>query len=89
MANPKHQHNPWRAPGSAPVGDACGFAGGTPWGPDVGEWGQYTNTSGASHGDHGSTHLKKTSKIGTAVWKAGDEVEVVWQVTTNNLQKKT
>ena len=26
-----YKHNPWRAPGSAPVGDACGFAGGTPW----------------------------------------------------------
>jgi hypothetical protein len=26
------KHNPWRAPGSAPVGDVCGFAGGTPYG---------------------------------------------------------
>ena len=25
----------------APVLDACGLAGGTPWGGDVGEWGNY------------------------------------------------
>ena len=24
-----YQHNPWRAPGAAPVADACGLAGGT------------------------------------------------------------
>ena len=35
-----YKHNPWRAPGSAPVLDACGLAGGTPWGGDVGEWGE-------------------------------------------------
>ena len=26
-----YRHNPWRAPGAAPVADACGLAGGTPW----------------------------------------------------------
>merc|ERR1719174_3022199 len=26
-----YQHNPWMAPGSAPVADACGLAGGSPW----------------------------------------------------------
>ena len=31
----------WRAPGSAPVADACGLAGGTPWLPEVGEAGDY------------------------------------------------
>lgn len=31
-----YKHNPWRAPGTAPIGDACGFAGGTPWAPEVG-----------------------------------------------------
>lgn len=25
-----YQHNPWAAPGSAPVADACGLAGGSP-----------------------------------------------------------
>ena len=32
-----YRFNPWRAPGSAPVADACGLAGGTPWGADVAE----------------------------------------------------
>ena len=36
-----YKHNPWRAPGSAPVLDACGLAGGTPWGGDVPEWGGF------------------------------------------------
>merc|ERR1712086_162528 len=26
-----YRHNPWRAPGSAPLADVCGLAGGTPW----------------------------------------------------------
>ena len=40
-----YKHNPWRAPGSAPTANACGLAGGTPWGQEVGEAGDYTNTS--------------------------------------------
>jgi hypothetical protein len=39
--NDIYKHNPWRAPGNAPVGDACGFAGGTPWiaeGPEAGDY---------------------------------------------------
>ena len=35
-----YKHNPWRAPGSAPVADACGLAGGTPWGADAPEEGR-------------------------------------------------
>ena len=48
-----YRHNPWRAPGSAPVGDVCGFAGGTPWGANVSEEGVYTETSFAHHGMRG------------------------------------
>ena len=43
-----YKHNPWRAPGSAPVLDACGLAGGTPWGGDVPEWGGFHPSH---HGD--------------------------------------
>ena len=39
-----YKHNPWRAPGSAPVLDACGLAGGTPWGGDVAEWGRFDSS---------------------------------------------
>ena len=41
------RHNPWRAPGYAPVADACGLAGGTPWGGDAPEEGRYENTVSA------------------------------------------
>lgn len=39
-----YKHNPWRAPGSAPVIDACGLAGGTPWPYNVTEWGDFVPT---------------------------------------------
>ena len=51
-----YYYSPWRAPGSAPVFDACGMAGGAP------KWGhhgaQYRNTSHAKQGDKGSITLK-------------------------------
>ena len=77
-----YRHNPWRSPGSAPVADACGLAGGTPWGKNVSEWGDYTPTVYAKHGDYGTKVLpvQRTD----AVWKAGDAVEVVWQIGANH-----
>ena len=51
-----YYYSPWRAPGSAPVFDACGMAGGAP------QWGhhgaQYRNTTHAAQGDKGSITLK-------------------------------
>lgn len=51
-----YYYSPWRAPGSAPVFDACGMAGGAP------QWGhhgaQYRNTTHAMQGDKGSITLK-------------------------------
>lgn len=41
----------------APTANACGLAGGTPWGAEVGEAGDYTNTTFAHHGMKG-TDLK-------------------------------
>jgi len=76
-----YKHNPWRAPGSAPVLDACGLAGGTPWGGDVAEWGEYHNTSLAHHGDQGS----KLPEFPTGtIWKAGGTTEAIWQITANH-----
>ena len=43
--------------GSAPVVDPCGLAGGTPFGTWAPEWGNYVNTTYASHGDYGSKVL--------------------------------
>ena len=77
-----YKHNPWRAPGSAPVVDPCGLAGGTPWGSWAPEWGNYVNTSYAKHGDYGSKVLPEFSS--NTVWKIGEKTEVIWQITANH-----
>ena len=82
--NDIYRHNPWRSPGAAPVGDkqhngACGLAGGTPWGPDVGEAGDYTNTSFAHHGTIGVTLPPMPTGV---VWKRGGEGEVTVSAAT-------
>jgi hypothetical protein len=61
-------------PGSAPVVDPCGLAGGTPFGTWAPEWGNYVNTTYASHGDYGSKVLPEFPT--NTVWKIGDEAEV-------------
>jgi len=73
-------YSPWRAPGSSPVLDSCGMAGGT---PSAGGYGaQYKATPHAKQGDLGSKTLKKTPS-GT-VWKVGAEVEVGWTIQANH-----
>merc|ERR1711920_423377 len=71
--------NPWRAPGSAPVWDPCGRAGGGPH--STGGEGVYTTTKYAKLGDLGS----KLPKMPTgAVWKAGSIVEAKWSLRANH-----
>jgi len=77
-----YKHNPWRAPGTAGVLDACGLAGGTPWGADVSEWGQYVNTTFAHHGDYGTKVLPEFPTNTT--WKIGGTAEAIWQITANH-----
>ena len=73
--------NPWRSPGNAPVADACGLAGGTPWGGDAPEEGRDKNTSAAHHGMKGTD----LPELPTGVkWKIGGEAEVSWQVRNNH-----
>ena len=60
------KHNPWRAPGAAPIFDACGRAGGAA-GPTPGH-GEFTNTTYAKFGDLGSVVLPK--QFSGAVWQA-------------------
>ena len=67
---------PWRAPGSAPVIDSCGVAGGRL--PHTGEGSAgatYVNTTNAKLADKGSK--LKPAPSGT-VWTAGSVVEVAW-----------
>jgi len=76
-----YRHNPWRAPGFAPVADACGLAGGTPWPDPAPEEGVYATTPNAKHGMRGIDLPEMPT--GT-VWKAGGEATVVWQTRFNH-----
>lgn len=74
--------SPWRAPGSAPVIDACGVAGGRLPGQGIGGAGaQYQNTTRAKRGDRGSSLPPMPSQ---ATWQAGTAVEVGWTVQANH-----
>ena len=73
---PRYRHNPWRAPGTAPVFDPCGKAGGGYPGAAGPGAADFINTTNAKHGDLGSEVLKPGPS--QATWKVGSEVEVVW-----------
>jgi len=73
-----YYYAPWRYPGSAPVIDSCGVAGGRLPGQGSGSAGaDYRNTSNAKLGDKGS---KLPPRPSGTVWKAGTSVEVSWTV---------
>eukprot|EP01079_Euglenida_sp_SAG-EU17-18_P004565 gene4565-829_t len=75
-----YRHNPWRAPGSAPVFDSCGMAGG---GPHAGGGeSKITETIYTKQGDLGSKTLP-VSPTGV-VWKAGSNVTTGWSVRANH-----
>jgi hypothetical protein len=79
--NDIYRHNPWRAPGFAPTADACGLAGGTPWGADAPEAGFYTNTTYAHHGMRGTSLPPMPTG---ATWRVGGEATVSWNVRNNH-----
>ena len=79
-ANDTYRWNPWRAPGFAPVADACGIAGGS---PHVGGGGAlFASVPWAKQGDLGSIVLKKGPP--TATYKAGSTVEMAWGIRYNH-----
>ena len=83
LAGDYYYYNPWRAPGSAPVFDSCGMAGGSPLpvsNPQVGV--RFQNTSLAQQGDLGSSVLPTRNTNTT--WVAGELAEVSWTVRTNH-----
>jgi hypothetical protein len=70
--------SPWRAPGSAPVIDSCGSAGGRFPGTGFGKPGSgasFQNSTLAKLGDRGSGLPAMPPQ---ATWKAGSSVEVGW-----------
>lgn len=74
--------SPWRAPGAAPVIDACGVAGGRHPGMGIGGAGAaYMNTSLSKQGDLGSSLPPMKPQ---AVWKAGSAVEAGWTVSAHH-----
>ena len=66
-AEDKWRSTPWRAPGTAPVLDACGMAGGTP--KETHSGAQYFTTPHGRQGDLGSKTLPPLP-TGT-IWEAG------------------
>jgi hypothetical protein len=73
-------YSPWRAPGAAPVIDACGVAGGRLLGQGVGGAGAaYMNTSLSKEGDLGSQLPPMKSQVGGGVTYAS-----VWALQPNN-----
>ena len=73
------KYNPWRAPGTAPIFDPCGMAGG---GPTFGsESGAYNTTKFAKQGDLGSNLPPAASGV---VWKAGGLATTGWYIRANH-----
>lgn len=72
--------HPWRAPGHAPVWDACGMAGGTT--KEVFNAGAYNSTKFAKQGDLGSVVLK--ARPSGTVWKRGEVAKARWQMTAQH-----
>merc|ERR1711998_339922 len=79
-----YQHNPWRAPGTAPVMDACGLAGGSYSRLPGAEAGDYTKTQFAQHGDVGTEVLKPPPGYTPPVYKIGGTAEVTWSIRNNH-----
>eukprot|EP00040_Diaphanoeca_grandis_P027648 m.157851 g.157851 ORF g.157851 m.157851 type:complete len:387 (-) comp31067_c5_seq2:77-1237(-) len=84
--NDTFRFHPWRAPGSAPVTDCCGTAGGTQpkfEGPGETKFQNVTvNGSFVSFGDLGSKVLPRGPSRET--WTIGSSVEVKWGLRFNH-----
>ena len=76
-----YRFNPWRAPGTAPVADSCGMAGGSPH-PVRQDAALFYNTEFARQGDLGSKVLAPAPS-GT-VWARGSAQEVAWAIRYNH-----
>eukprot|EP00036_Acanthoecidae_sp_10tr_P009679 CAMPEP_0182924574 /NCGR_PEP_ID=MMETSP0105_2-20130417/6679_1 /TAXON_ID=81532 ORGANISM="Acanthoeca-like sp., Strain 10tr" /NCGR_SAMPLE_ID=MMETSP0105_2 /ASSEMBLY_ACC=CAM_ASM_000205 /LENGTH=383 /DNA_ID=CAMNT_0025062369 /DNA_START=31 /DNA_END=1182 /DNA_ORIENTATION=+ len=82
--NDIYKHNPWRAPGSAPVMDACGLAGGSYSRQSGAEAGDYTKTQYAMHGDVGTQVLKPLPNYEPPTYTRGGTAEVTWSMRNNH-----
>lgn len=80
----RYRYNPWRAPGTAPVVDACGQAGGKYKETPVGGDSVYTDTGQAQMGDMGSIVLKPVPLALQSNWTRGTAVDVAWGMRYNH-----
>lgn len=80
--NDSYRYNPWRAPGTAPIVDPCGQAGGkypqTPMGGDS----VFFTTNLSKMGDMGSKLPPSSGPL--PIWMAGSEVQVAWGMRFNH-----
>eukprot|EP01047_Picozoa_sp_COSAG01_P013342 COSAG01_NODE_623_length_14742_cov_22.391177_7_plen_398_part_00 len=74
-----YQHNPWRAPGNAPVFSPCGAAGGGPNRVSTGA--PFVDNALVRQGDLGTTLPKNPTGI---TWHAGQRAEVKLSVRANH-----
>jgi len=73
------KHHPWRFPGSAPVENPCGIAGGWYTKGQIGNGGDAP--PGVPQGTSGSAIPKLLEQT---IWVAGTTVEVAWGITANH-----
>merc|ERR1712087_241058 len=80
-------HNPWRAPGTAPLYSPCGADGGNPMGCPRGNADPAGCAGGGyGHGPTAEEHYDRGgfSKAFTTQWKAGSVVETAMAITANH-----
>ena len=76
-----YRFNPWRAPGAAPVTDACGMAGGSPHAVAQ-DAALFYDSRFAKQGDLGSKTLPAAPS--NTSWAAGSVQEVAWGIRYNH-----
>lgn len=77
------KHNPWRAPGTAPVFSPCGHDGGNPTGCPVGNPGAYPSCGAGGYG-HGPDMRTLQGNVNPETWPAGSVQEVAWGIVANH-----
>merc|ERR1719453_1770932 len=76
------KHHPWRYPGSAPVEDPCGIAGGWFTQGEQGNGGDAP--PGIPQGELGTKSNFSQPLIDKTQWVAGSVVDVAWGITANH-----
>merc|ERR1712113_310014 len=74
--------HPWRYPGSAPIADPCGLAGG--WNTTGASFAGGDAPPGVPQGAKGSSFPYNQKTLSRTVWIAGSEAEGAWGITANH-----